>query len=179
MHACIFEILWSTSILTFVPLFYPILRPHLILTLILRPHPHPHLHRHLSSAQYRTNCYELFGCDVILDAQLNPYLLEVNVSPSLMGSSPLDKKIKGLVIADTLHIVGMYPHDPDLLRRYNNNNTNSTSGGGGGGGGSGLLKAGSFKGGAAAAAALAAAEVSNPFAFSSLSKLMASQGNIE
>jgi hypothetical protein len=51
----------------------------------------PKLH---TSTNYRTNCYELFGCDVILDADLNPSLLEVNVSPSLMGSSPLDKKIK-------------------------------------------------------------------------------------
>ena len=47
-----------------------------------------------TAANYRTNCYELFGCDVMLDSRLNPHLLEVNVSPSLMGSSPLDKKIK-------------------------------------------------------------------------------------
>jgi hypothetical protein len=65
----------------------------------------PQLHNH---ANYRTNCYELFGCDVILDRKLNPSLLEVNVSPSLMGSSPLDKRIKGLVMADVFHTVGMY-----------------------------------------------------------------------
>ena len=73
----------------------------------------PHMH---SIAQYRTNCFELFGCDVILDSHLNPHLLEVNVSPSLMGSSTLDKKIKGTLVADILHLVGMYPHDPELLR---------------------------------------------------------------
>ncbi len=47
------------------------------------------------STTYRTNCFELFGMDVILDHKLEPSLLEVNVSPSLMGSSPLDKRIKG------------------------------------------------------------------------------------
>jgi hypothetical protein len=39
-------------------------------------------------------CYELFGFDVMMDKALKPWLLEVNVSPSLMGSSPLDRKIK-------------------------------------------------------------------------------------
>ena len=47
-----------------------------------------------SIANYRTNCFELFGCDVILDEKLEPSLLEVNISPSLMSSSPLDKRIK-------------------------------------------------------------------------------------
>ncbi len=75
----------------------------------------PNVHRVVS---YRTNCFELFGLDVILDSNLNPHLLEVNVSPSLMGSSPLDRKIKGMLIADTLHVVGMYPYDANLLRKY-------------------------------------------------------------
>jgi hypothetical protein len=127
----------------------------------------PHLH---SAAQYRSNCFELFGCDVILDADLCPHLLEVNVSPSLMGSSPLDKKIKGMVIADTLHIVGMYPHDPALLKKYGG--SGATNGGGSSKGGSGLQKTGSSKG---ASTALGSDAPANPFAFSSLSKLMASQ----
>lgn len=177
----------------------------------------PQLH---SSTNYRTNCYELFGLDVILgnfvdiflfgacllavhsdyglldvfcivlnsvdslkcscyyfpDHKLQPYLLEVNVSPSLMGRSPLDKRIKGeltssiilyyicfchscatmtidrggsiganfhlyrstvqystvlmlscfayfplgTVVADMFHIVGIYPHDQKLLKKYSN-----------------------------------------------------------
>ena len=39
-------------------------------------------------------CFEVFGFDVLLDAHLKPWLLEVNVSPSLSSSSPLDKNIK-------------------------------------------------------------------------------------
>jgi hypothetical protein len=75
----------------------------------------PNLH---TTANYRTNCFELFGCDVMLDSKLTPHLLEVNVSPSLMGSSPLDKKIKGILVADIFHTVGFYPHDPLMLRKF-------------------------------------------------------------
>ncbi|KAJ1472248.1 tubulin-tyrosine ligase/Tubulin polyglutamylase, partial [Baffinella frigidus] len=42
----------------------------------------------------RRNCYELFGFDVMLDANLKPWLIEVNSSPSLATDAPLDKKIK-------------------------------------------------------------------------------------
>ena len=61
----------------------------------------PRMH---NAANYRTNCFELFGLDVILDSKLEPHLLEVNISPSLMGASPLDRKIKGTLVADILHV---------------------------------------------------------------------------
>lgn len=51
-------------------------------------------------------CYELFGFDVMLDSTLKPWLIEVNVSPSLMGGSPLDKRVKGLLLSDIFHLVG-------------------------------------------------------------------------
>lgn len=70
------------------------------------------------SAPYNSNCYELFGCDVFLDESLTPSLIEVNVSPSLTGSTPIDKLIKGKLLADTFHLVGFYPHDPVQMRRY-------------------------------------------------------------
>lgn len=128
----------------------------------------PHLH---SSAQYRTNCFELFGCDVILDSDLRPHLLEVNVSPSLMGSSPLDKKIKGLVIADLLHIVGLYPHDPALLKKYDTNNSNGTfnNGSNSSKGSSKLTTTGTSTSSSNSSGG------GNPFAFNSLSKMMAAQ----
>ena len=49
--------------------------------------------------------------------ELYPQSRQVNVSPSLMGSSPLDRKIKGTLIADLFHLVGFYPHDPDLAKK--------------------------------------------------------------
>lgn len=44
------------------------------------------------------NCYELFGIDVILDSELIPWLLEVNISPSLHSASPLDLHVKGPLV---------------------------------------------------------------------------------
>eukprot|EP01033_Poteriospumella_lacustris_P000447 gene447-295_t len=154
-----------------------------------------------SGVNYRTNCFELFGCDVILDENLQPHLLEVNVSPSLMGSSPLDKRIKGMLIADVLHTVGMYPYDPVLLRKYdgvknddNNDYASSASGSAVAARRKSLLS-GSAAGAAASKRASSAVSsaastvtnssrqseegtvstTSNPFAFSNLSRLMASQ----
>lgn len=43
-------------------------------------------------------CYELYGFDVLLDEDLRPWLLEVNILPSLQTDSPLDIAIKVLMI---------------------------------------------------------------------------------
>lgn len=56
---------------------------------------------------HRSNCYELLGYDILLDSNLNPWLLEVNLSPSLAFESPLDLKIKANLIKDTLNLIGV------------------------------------------------------------------------
>ncbi|KAK4316307.1 hypothetical protein Pmani_012525 [Petrolisthes manimaculis] len=61
----------------------------------------------------RYSCHELFGFDVILDERLRPWLLEVNISPSLHSASPLDHSVKGPLIADLLNMVAF--HIPDKL----------------------------------------------------------------
>jgi tubulin polyglutamylase TTLL4 len=40
--------------------------------------------------EHKNNYFELFGFDVLIDENLKPWLLEVNVSPSLNSSSELD-----------------------------------------------------------------------------------------
>ncbi|CAH2054752.1 unnamed protein product, partial [Iphiclides podalirius] len=52
----------------------------------------------------RYNCYELFGIDVLLDESLKPWLLEVNISPSLHSASPLDIHVKGPLVTTVLNI---------------------------------------------------------------------------
>ncbi|XP_052753963.1 tubulin monoglutamylase TTLL4-like isoform X4 [Galleria mellonella] len=52
----------------------------------------------------RYNCYELFGIDVLLDEDLKPWLLEVNISPSLHSASPLDIHVKGPLVCTVLNI---------------------------------------------------------------------------
>ncbi|CAG9328553.1 unnamed protein product [Blepharisma stoltei] len=60
---------------------------------------------------HRNNCFDLFGFDVLIDSNLKPWLLEVNLTPSLATDAPLDLHIKGNLIADTFNLIG--------LRAYN------------------------------------------------------------
>lgn len=63
------------------------------------------------STKYHNSCFELYGFDVLLDSNLRPWLIEVNVCPSLNSSSPLDKKIKCSLLSDILHLVGIIPYN--------------------------------------------------------------------
>ena len=56
---------------------------------------------------YSSNCFELLGVDVLSDDVLEPWLLEVNLSPSLNCDSPLDQKIKSNLVADLFNLAGM------------------------------------------------------------------------
>ncbi|XP_029982226.1 tubulin polyglutamylase TTLL5 isoform X2 [Sphaeramia orbicularis] len=61
---------------------------------------------------HKTNCFELYGFDVLIDTHLKPWLLEVNLSPSLACDTPLDLKIKASMIADMFSLVGFVCQDP-------------------------------------------------------------------
>ena len=50
-------------------------------------------------------CFEVLGFDVMLDHKLNPYLLEINYTPSFTADTPLDRYIKKSLITDTLNLV--------------------------------------------------------------------------
>jgi len=56
-------------------------------------------------------CYEVFGFDILLDAVLKPWLIEVNVMPSLASTSEIDRQIKNQLIADLNHVLGFQPYD--------------------------------------------------------------------
>lgn len=51
------------------------------------------------------NCFELFGYDVLVDETHQPWLVEVNSSPSMETGTPLDCALKGALIRDTLALV--------------------------------------------------------------------------
>uniref|UniRef100_A0A8C4VL42 Tubulin--tyrosine ligase-like protein 5 n=1 Tax=Gopherus evgoodei TaxID=1825980 RepID=A0A8C4VL42_9SAUR len=61
---------------------------------------------------HRGSCFELYGFDVLIDATLKPWLLEVNLSPSLACDAPLDLKIKASMISDMFTLVGFVCQDP-------------------------------------------------------------------
>ncbi|KAL5009107.1 hypothetical protein ScPMuIL_014688 [Solemya velum] len=61
---------------------------------------------------HRGNCFELYGFDILVDENLKPWVLEVNLSPSLACDSPLDSKIKTNLICDMFSLTGITCHDP-------------------------------------------------------------------
>ena len=63
---------------------------------------------------YINGCFEVFGFDVLIDSNLKPWLIEVNLSPSMNTDSPLDLKIKGNMIADLFTLIGI----TSLSQRY-------------------------------------------------------------
>lgn len=60
----------------------------------------------MSACKHKQACFEIYGFDILIDAKLKPWLLEVNVSPSLSSSSTLDKHIKTLLLSDSMYLVG-------------------------------------------------------------------------
>jgi tubulin polyglutamylase TTLL4 len=56
---------------------------------------------------HASSCFEMYGFDILMDTDLKAWLLEVNVYPSMSSGSPLDKRIKTKLIADTLTLVGL------------------------------------------------------------------------
>ncbi|XP_068948022.1 tubulin polyglutamylase TTLL5 isoform X10 [Petaurus breviceps papuanus] len=60
---------------------------------------------------HRSSCFELYGFDVLIDSTLKPWLLEVNLSPSLACDAPLDLKIKASMISDMFTVVGFVCQD--------------------------------------------------------------------
>ena len=60
---------------------------------------------------YRLNCFEVFGFDILVDSDLKPWLIEVNLSPSLSPDSPIDMTIKTNLLVDTFNLFGIKRFD--------------------------------------------------------------------
>uniref|UniRef100_A0A8C6FQJ5 Tubulin tyrosine ligase like 4 n=1 Tax=Moschus moschiferus TaxID=68415 RepID=A0A8C6FQJ5_MOSMO len=74
------------------------------------------------------SCHELFGFDVMLDEKLKPWVLEVNISPSLHSNSPLDISIKGQMIRDLLNLAGfVLPNADDIASSSSSSSSSTTS----------------------------------------------------
>ena len=89
----------------------------------------PHIVNNLkATGAQRSSCFELYGFDIIIDSQLKPWLLEVNIHPSLAASSPLDLRVKKKVFVDLLNIAGVldskkYKRAPAVDYRMNLRNS--------------------------------------------------------
>jgi len=70
-----------------------------------------HISAGLKKMPHKKNCFELLGFDILLDSDMKPWLMEVNLSPSLATESPLDLKIKSNLFIDTMNLVCIKRYD--------------------------------------------------------------------
>lgn len=61
-------------------------------------------------------CFEVYGFDIMFDANMKPWVLEVNCLPSLSSSSVFDKQVKTQLISDTFTLIGFRGYDKTMLR---------------------------------------------------------------
>lgn len=70
-----------------------------------------HIQQGLRKMNVKNSCFELLGYDVLIDSDLKPWLMEVNLSPSLATESPLDLKIKSNLFLDSMNLICIKKHD--------------------------------------------------------------------
>ena len=74
-----------------------------------------------NNVEHASTCYELFGFDILLDANLKPWLMEVNISPSLKTSCEIDQEVKSRLIVDVFNLVGYSVKDMEAYRLHHRN----------------------------------------------------------
>ena len=77
--------------------------------------PNPRLASALSRSFVQRNSFEVYGYDVLIDADLRPWLIEVNASPAMARDTPLDCRVKEAMIRDTIAVVDPVSFDRDAL----------------------------------------------------------------
>jgi tubulin polyglutamylase TTLL4 len=71
----------------------------------------------MGGTKYKNTCFEVYGFDILIDQTFRPWLLEVNVSPSLSSSSPMDKYIKTLLLSDSFYLSGFNIFDRKQIEK--------------------------------------------------------------
>ncbi|CAI6350938.1 unnamed protein product [Macrosiphum euphorbiae] len=54
-----------------------------------------------------SNCFELYGFDILVDSDLKPWLLEVNLSPALGNDCDVDNRVKRPLLHDMFDLLGL------------------------------------------------------------------------
>ncbi|XP_066479013.1 probable tubulin polyglutamylase TTLL2 [Tiliqua scincoides] len=67
------------------------------------------------SVPFTSNCFELFGFDILVDDKLKPWLLEVNHSPGLRLDCTIDLAVKRKLLHDVIDLLNY--KEIDTLRR--------------------------------------------------------------
>ena len=52
-------------------------------------------------------CFEILGFDVLIDTNMKPWVLEINISPSFSIDTPLDFRIKKEVIEESIRLLNL------------------------------------------------------------------------
>ena len=53
----------------------------------------------------KRGCFELFGFDLMVDTDLNMWLIEVNSSPAMDYSTPVTERLVKLVLEDAIKVI--------------------------------------------------------------------------
>jgi len=61
--------------------------------------------------RHSTNCFQLFGFDILIDEDFKVWLIEVNLGPSMACDSSLDFDVKSKMVTDLLTLAGVQPRD--------------------------------------------------------------------
>lgn len=116
--AC-FQGSYPYDMLTFVQKNRNSLSLNYYLTIIFKKKLHKHVLQYIKLYVHRTLsmllCVELYGFDILVDDKLKPWLLEVNLSPSLGIDSALDCRIKSSMICDLFTLIGIPVIDPTVF----------------------------------------------------------------
>lgn len=62
-------------------------------------------------------CFQLIGVDLLLDADLTPWLIEINHNPSLTCDTAFDRDLKGGVVGTTLELLNVQQYDKKAHRQ--------------------------------------------------------------